>query len=155
MYEESIEIIYIFNHFILQILLNNYLTEEILHGENQYHCDHCGSLQDAVKNMKIFEAPNFLTTTLMRFHYDRTQNRKTKVFTDIQYELDLKLPVYIEDESPIEQMYSLYAIVVHSGYSSDGGHYYTYAREPLTSMEADMETYNKTSSWYVQIFKKK
>ena len=39
--------------------------------------------------------------------------------------------------------------MVHSGYSSDGGHYYTYAREPMTSSEADLETYNKTSSWYV------
>ena len=39
--------------------------------------------------------------------------------------------------------------MVHSGYSSDGGHYYTYAREPMTSSEANLETYNKTSSWYV------
>ena len=39
--------------------------------------------------------------------------------------------------------------MVHSGYSSDGGHYYTYAREPMTSAEVDLETYNKTSSWYV------
>ena len=33
-------------------------------------------------------------TTLMRFHYDRKQNRKTKVFTDINYELELTLPVF-------------------------------------------------------------
>ena len=43
----------------------------------------------------------------------------------------------------------LFFSVVHSGYSSDGGHYYTYARETMTSAEADLETYNKTSSWYV------
>jgi ubiquitin carboxyl-terminal hydrolase 35/38 len=126
----------------------NYLTPATLQGENKYHCDHCGSLQDALKTMKIFEGPKYLTTTLMRFHYDRTQNRKSKVFTDIQYALDLNLPVHVNDE-PMDQLYSLYAIVVHSGYSSDGGHYYTYAREPMTSAEADLETYNKTSSWYV------
>ena len=143
------------DHLTMQTLLNNYLTSENLDGENQYHCDHCASLQDAVKTMKIFEAPKFLTTTLMRFHYDRTQNRKTKVFTDIQYELDLRLPVFpnVDENNSVDQLYSLYAIVVHSGYSSDGGHYYTYAREPMTSMEAsseaDLETYNKESSWYV------
>ena len=93
----------------MQTLLGNYLTPETLQGENKYHCDHCGSLQDALKTMKIFEGPKYLTTTLMRFHYDRTQNRKSKVFTDIQYMLDLTLPVYVNDE-PMDQLYSLYAI---------------------------------------------
>lgn len=31
----------------------------------------------------------------------------------------------------------MYAIVVHSGYSSDGGHYYTYAREPKSELEQE------------------
>ena len=48
--------------------------------------------------MKILEGPEYLMTTLMRFHYDRKQNRKTKVFTDINYELELSLPVFCEKE---------------------------------------------------------
>ena len=44
--------------------------------------------------MKILEGPEYLMTTLMRFHYDRKQNRKSKVFTDINYELELTLPVF-------------------------------------------------------------
>ena len=74
------------------------------------------------------------------------------MFTDIKYELDLILPVHnVDGEDPkdggrdtddldkVEQVrYSLYAIVVHSGYSSDGGHYYTYAREP-----------DKPDQWYI------
>ena len=67
-------------------------------GDNKYHCDHCGNLQEAVKTMKILEGPEYLMTTLMRFHYDRKQNRKTKVFTDINYELELSLPVFCEKE---------------------------------------------------------
>ena len=45
----------------------------------------------------------------MIFEYDQTQNRKSKVFTDIQYALDLNLPVHVNDES-VDQLYSLYAI---------------------------------------------
>lgn len=77
----------------MQKLVNNYLTPETLEDDNKYHCDICNGLQDAVKTMKILEGPEYLMTTLMRFHYDRTQNRKSKIFTDIDYELDLKLPI--------------------------------------------------------------
>ena len=48
--------------------------------------------------MKILEGPEYLMTTLMRFHYDRKQNRKTKVFTDINYELELSLPVFCDNQ---------------------------------------------------------
>ena len=90
----------------------------------------------------------------MRFHYDRQQNRKSKVFTEINYELELNLPVYQNEDKVNAELYTLYAIVVHSGYSSDGGHYYTYAREPLAidgseTIEIELENYNKTSQWYI------
>ena len=159
----------------MQKLVDNYLKPETLQGENKYHCDHCNSLQDAVKTSKILQGPNYLMTTLMRFHYDRKFNRKSKVFTNIQYELDLTLPIFNEKDlddmlesedvdmeeedkadpqdkslsetktsNPGEDAYSLYAVVVHSGYSSDGGHYYTYAREPSTDFDVEND-----SRWYI------
>ena len=36
-----------------------------------------------------------------------------------------------------KELYKLYAIVVHSGYSSDGGHYFTYAKVPKKPGMAD------------------
>lgn len=52
-------------------------------------------------------------------------------------------------------MYSLYAIVVHSGYSSDGGHYYTYARQPSQNSEENWYIFNdsKVSFSSFQSFK--
>jgi hypothetical protein len=44
-----------------------------------------------------------------------------------------------EGEAKETQLYSLYAIVVHSGISSDSGHYYTYAREPKAFEAADCQ----------------
>ena len=124
----------------------------------------------------------------MRFKYDRTLNRKSKVFTDVKYELDLRVPVTntekaittdhsrAEVKSSVdksikpdaqnkkiskkafnkernvteEELYSLYAIVVHSGYSSDGGHYFTYSKVPKTSEETSESTQvSKNDLWYI------
>ena len=129
-------------------LVTNYLEPEALEEDNKYHCDKCGGLQDAVKTIKVLEGPSHLLCTLMRFKYDRTLNRKSKVFTDIQYQLKLALPVDDSEDDErsnvTEENYELYAIVVHSGYSSDGGHYYTYAREPKSDHAEDSEE----STWY-------
>ena len=119
----------------MQSLVTNYLESEVLEGDNKYHCDKCGGLREAEKTVKILEGPSYLICTLLRFKYDRDVNRKSKVFTDVDYRLDLELPVEPEEEKDDggdgrRESYSLYAVVVHSGYSSDGGHYYTYAREP-------------------------
>lgn len=110
----------------IQQLLTEYLNPEELCGENQYHCDKCSRLHDAEKRTEVLEGPTHLMCTLMRFHYDRAHSRKTKICTKLSYDQSLILPTGREGD--VE--YSLYAVVVHSGYSSDGGHYYTYAREP-------------------------
>ena len=172
----------------IQQLINLYLHPEKLTGENQYHCNKCKSLQDGVKTMKILEGPKHLMCTLMRFKYDRTLNRKSKVFTDIKYELDLQIPVtndihdhtrtnlYQSLEKKIEndtlknenvenqkrdssneepslfkdELYSLYAIVVHSGYSSDGGHYFTYSKVPKNSEDTSDSTEKSNEDlWYI------
>ena len=176
----------------IQQLIDLYLHPEKLTGENQYHCNKCKSLQDGVKTMKILEGPKHLMCTLMRFKYDRKLNRKSKVFTDVKYELDLRIPVTkmetndetgptkikinppsekaidtvrIKDKNIINQLqkpkitdqilagdelYSLYAIVVHSGYSSDGGHYFTYSKVPKNTEETSDSTDKPIDDlWYI------
>jgi len=105
-------------------LIDHYLAPESLSGENQYQCDHCNMLRDAVKTTSLRAAPEYLNITLLRFKYDRTSHRRAKVFTTIEYPDSLCLPV----TGGGHVTYRLYGVVVHSGYSSDGGHYYTWAR---------------------------
>ena len=81
-------------------------------------------LRDAVKTTSLRAAPEYLSITLLRFKYDRTAHRRAKVFTTIEYPDSLCLPV----TGGGHVTYRLYGVVVHSGYSSDGGHYYTWAR---------------------------
>jgi len=109
-------------------LVQHYLAPELLSGGNQYQCDHCNMLRDAVKSTKLSSAPDYLNITLLRFKYDRTTNRRAKVFTTIDYPQELCLPVVGGSVT-----YKLYSVVIHSGYSSDGGHYYTWCSNPATS----------------------
>ena len=59
-------------------LIDHYLAPESLSGENQYQCDHCNMLRDAVKTNSLRAAPVY-----MNVKYDRATNRRAKVFTTI------------------------------------------------------------------------
>ena len=134
----------------------------------------------------------------MRFKYDRTLNRKSKVFTDVKYDQSLSIQaetckdsnansrgtndnekndlidnncdkhavknsnqsqtdltqrgdndVHATSTPPRqEEVYKLYAIVVHSGYSSDGGHYFTYAKVPKKP-EQSQDSETTDDLWYI------
>ena len=49
-----------------QELVDGYFAEERLEDDNQYHCDRCNGLQDAVKTVRVLEGPANLMCTLMR-----------------------------------------------------------------------------------------
>ena len=137
----------------MQSLLHGYLEPEILEKDNQYHCDKCQSLQDAKKSVEILSGPKYLLCTLMRFKYDRALGRKHKIFTDVAYECEVKLPLTAAAKADGAETYSLYAIVIHSGYSTDGGHYYTYARPPPAKRrkldEGDDAKDEEEETWFV------
>ena len=86
----------------------------------------------------------------MRFKYDRAANRKSKVFTDVDYQLEISLPLSKQQQEQQQQVYELYAIVIHSGYSSDGGHYYTYGRDLDDKQEQEEEQeQQQQQDWFI------
>ena len=121
----------------LNSLLQLFLSAERLEGDNQYHCDGpCNSLQDGERHVEIRAAPTYLIVTLMRFSYDAQSGSHSKIFTDIRYPLVLGIPVRSAvPESAAsglrQEAYGLVGVIVHSGLSSDAGHYFCYARHTL------------------------
>jgi len=121
----------------LNSLLQRFLAPERLEGDNQYHCDGpCNSLQDGQRHVEIRSAPTCLIVTLLRFSYDAQSGSHSKIFTDIQYPLILGVPVRSADPESAavgfhEDTYGLVGVIVHSGSSSDAGHYFCYARHTL------------------------
>ena len=105
-------------------LLKNYLEPEDLSGDNQYQCDKCEGLRDAVKTTQIKAAPKHLIITLLRFKFDASNCQKVKLLTLVDCPESLSVPL-----SGGEVMrYQLYCVVVHSGQSSEVGHYYSWVR---------------------------
>ena len=112
----------------VQDLINYYLTPEKLTGENKYRCDKCMKLCDAQRIIKILHAPAYLILILKHFHYDFDTRLRTKLRHKVMYNETIQLPVSTSLCTTTET-YQLYAAVVHSGYSMDYGHYFTYARD--------------------------
>ena len=139
-------------------LLKHYLKPEKLSGDNKYHCNICSSLQEAERKINIVETPEYLICTLLRFSYDTRLQSRSKIFREVKYPKTLLLPV--TDEARVESrrqrtkslrsevavqlevcgldmdadccdVYSLCSVVIHSGTSSDCGHYYCYARHSV------------------------
>lgn len=116
----------------------HFLREEVLDGENSYKCDKCQRKVRATKKYSIQTAPNVLVVNLKRF--DFTYAGKLTHF--VTYPETLSLKTFIaENESPIitddnesytlrNITYKLYGVLVHLGYTSHSGHYYSYVRGP-------------------------
>ncbi|KAM9972583.1 hypothetical protein ACTFIR_011950 [Dictyostelium discoideum] len=76
----------------LEEMINGYLSNEELIGDNRYHCSKCNSLQDADKIIEINETPNHLIIGLNRFHFSRETKSIEKLLNHVDYPLNLNLP---------------------------------------------------------------
>ena len=123
----------------LENLLQYYLAAEKLQGDNRYHCDNCAGLQEAERTLRVTESPQHLLLTLLRFRFDRLLQRRGKITTQVEYPQQLELPVNGKVE-----VYILYAVVIHSGLTLDGGHYYTLARNSHIDAKDVLN-----STWYM------
>ncbi|XP_036180744.1 ubiquitin carboxyl-terminal hydrolase 35 [Myotis myotis] len=106
-------------------LVNYFLSPERLEEENRYYCESCASLQEAEKVVELSQGPRYLILTLLRFSFDLRTMRRRKILEDVAVPLLLRLPL----AGGRAQAYDLCSVVVHSGVSSESGHYYCYARE--------------------------
>ncbi|KAK2528349.1 Usp36 [Columba guinea] len=84
----------------------------------------CKKKVSATKRFTIHRAPNVLTLALKRFA-GFTGGKITK---DVGYPELLNIRPYMSQTSGDPVMYGLYAVLVHSGFSSHAGHYYCYVK---------------------------
>ncbi|KAF6107001.1 ubiquitin specific peptidase 35 [Phyllostomus discolor] len=129
-------------------LVNYFLSPERLTAENRYYCESCASLQEAEKAVELSQGPRYLILTLLRFSFDLRTMRRRKILDDVAVPLLLRLPL----AGGRTQAYDLCSVVVHSGVSSESGHYYCYAREGAARPAPSLGAADRTEpehQWYL------
>lgn len=92
----------------------------MLNKDDKYFCDVCCCHQEAFRQNKIKELPNILICHLMRF-----DGSMRKLMHRVVVPMEMKLCNTSEDAANADDIYNLFAIVVHSGNSLNHGHYFS------------------------------
>lgn len=110
--------------------LNQFSASETLSGANKFHCDQCGSLQEAQKRMKVKRAPQILVLHLKRFKFSESEQKLVKLLHRVMYSRYIRLPVTSDDCLTPEKLYELTSVVVHLGRGPHMGHYVSVVNTP-------------------------
>ncbi|XP_028331952.1 ubiquitin carboxyl-terminal hydrolase 42-like [Gouania willdenowi] len=104
--------------------LEQFVKAEQLGGENAYKCSKCEDMVTATKRFTVHKSANVLTVSLKRFD-DFTGG---KIAKHVKYSEYLDLRPFMSKTQGKPRIYSLYAVLVHSGHSDRYGHYFCYVK---------------------------
>ncbi|KAK2866282.1 hypothetical protein Q7C36_002338 [Tachysurus vachellii] len=106
------------------IAFEQFVKAEQLDWENAYKCSTCKEKVQASKRLSIHRNSNVLTVSLKRFD----DFNEGKICKDVRYTEYFDLRPYMSQSHGEPQIYGLYAVLVHSGFSCYAGHYYCYVK---------------------------
>jgi ubiquitin C-terminal hydrolase len=116
----------------LQECMDLFTAEEILDGDNMYHCEKCNAKQSSVKKLYLSRLPDVLLLQFKRFKSSDSSMismmRSEKINTDISFPIcELDLSCYMSpDHCSKSTVYDLFGVSHHYG-SLHGGHYMAHA----------------------------
>ncbi|XP_077253161.1 ubiquitin carboxyl-terminal hydrolase 26-like isoform X2 [Tasmannia lanceolata] len=109
--------------------LEDYLSVEELHGENQYFCESCGKRVDATRCIKLRSLPTVLNFQLKRCVFLPKTTTKKKITSAFSFRRQLNMTRRLSDHSQSELIYDLSAILIHKGTAVDSGHYVAHIKD--------------------------
>lgn len=105
--------------------LTRFTAIEVLDGDNKYFCSKCKKKVRAHKQFTIDYAPHVLTVQFKRF--SSSGGFGGKIDKKVHFDRTLNLTPFVNGkEGGIR--YSLYAVLVHAGWSTHSGHYFCFVR---------------------------
>ncbi|CAL5355762.1 unnamed protein product [Camellia sinensis] len=103
-------------------------VEKIEDPETKFTCEKCKERVSVEKQLLLDQAPSVAAFHLKRFKNDGSYVEKIDKFVEFPLELNLLPYTSASQNNNVELKYDLYAIVVHIGFSSTSGHYYSFVR---------------------------
>merc|ERR1719295_1650709 len=112
--------------------LSHFTDPEILDEDNMYNCSKCKKKRRAIKQFTIFEPPNVLCIHLKRFEVGGGlySAGSGKIGKHVKFEETLDLTDFMSYRTCPKVSYSLFGVLVHYGFSMQGGHYVSYIKAP-------------------------
>ena len=87
--------------------LENYVTPEVLEGENQYECEKCAKKVNAWKGLKFKTFPPLLTLQLKRFDLNYQTMQRIKLNDYVSFPVILNMNEYTQERTQIKKQESL------------------------------------------------
>ncbi|NXK90419.1 UBP42 hydrolase, partial [Formicarius rufipectus] len=127
----------------LTTALENFVTPKQLDRKKGLKCIKCKKKVAASKRITIHHTPRVFTVCLGRADVQRSR----KISQVVEYPEYLDLQPYMSDTAGQSLLYSLYAIVVHSGHTCLGGHFFCYTKAK-NNLPTDREKCASNGLWY-------
>ncbi|NWT90814.1 UBP42 hydrolase, partial [Lanius ludovicianus] len=108
----------------LTTVLEDFVTPKQLDGKKCFKCSECKKKVAASKRVTIHHEPRVLTVCLGR----ADEQTRRKISQVVEYPEFLDLRPYMSDTAGEPLLYSLYAVVVHSGHTCLEGHFFCYTK---------------------------
>ncbi|RLV98091.1 hypothetical protein DV515_00011085 [Chloebia gouldiae] len=108
----------------LTTALEDFVKPKLMDGKRLFKCSKCKKKVAASKVVTVHHAPRVLTVCLGRA--DHRSSRKLSQVVEYPEYLDLR--PYMSDPVGEPILYSLYAVVVHTGRTCLGGHFFCYTK---------------------------
>ncbi|CAN6540179.1 unnamed protein product [Malus baccata var. baccata] len=112
--------------------LDDYLSVEELHGENQYFCESCKARVDATRSIKLRTLPDVLNFQLKRCVFLPKTTTKKKITSAFSFPGVLDMRKRLSEPSQGESMYDLSAVLIHKGTAVNSGHYVAHVKDEKT-----------------------
>ncbi|NXM02598.1 UBP42 hydrolase, partial [Tyrannus savana] len=108
----------------LTAALEDFVTPKQLDGKSCFKCSKCEKKVTISKRVTVHHVPKVFTVCLER----AADHTGKKISTFVEYPEYLDLLPYMSDTAAEPLLYSLYAVVVHSGDTCLDGHFFCYTK---------------------------